>query len=82
MERFPRLRGSLAGSWHARSFWGRATFDFRRGGFDEVLLKAMVVVCAVWSWRHAAAALLIGLGALLLPGEPVAVKRVHRRAPL
>ncbi len=46
-----------------------------------MVLKAMVVVCAAWSWQRAAAALLIGLVALLRPGEMVAVKREHRGLP-
>ena len=45
------------------------------------MLTAMVVVCTVWGWRRAAAALLIGFYALLRPGELVAVKRA-RQAPL
>ncbi len=81
MKRFPWFRGRLAESWHACSIWSSATPHVTRVGLDEVALKAMVVIRAVWSWRRIAAALLIGFYALLRPGELAAVKRAHLRLP-
>ena len=77
----PSIRRMLQGAWDLGYTWVRAEPSVHHVAMPHQVALAMITVSLLWGWTHLAGIIALGFGALLRPGELLALTRAEILLP-